>query len=134
VWKKASNGTSVEAVGDFALGWTSGASQFTHLFWMLFLTGLFSGWFNEVQSVFRHNHAQAGASPELRTLFYRLANLLHCPAFVVFVFDGSEKVARKRGKKVVKKPHWLTNDTKRLIEAFGFSWYTVSFTFVFVLV
>ncbi|KAI5982397.1 PIN domain-like protein [Pisolithus orientalis] len=69
---------------------------------------------------FRHGHAQCGQNPELRTLFYKLAHLYRTPADVLFVFDGPQKPAIKRGKKVVTIPPWLTTYFKDFASAFGF--------------
>ncbi|KIO00204.1 hypothetical protein M404DRAFT_153442 [Pisolithus tinctorius Marx 270] len=72
------------------------------------------------QHSFRHGHAQCGQNPELRTLFYKLAHLYHTPANILFVFDGLQKPAIKRGKKVVTIPPWLTTYFKDFASAFGF--------------
>ncbi|KAI6028392.1 PIN domain-like protein [Pisolithus orientalis] len=61
-----------------------------------------------------------GQNPELRTLFYKLAHLYHTPANILFVFNGPQKPAIKRGKKVVTIPPWLTTYFKDFASAFGF--------------
>ncbi|KAI5982619.1 hypothetical protein F5J12DRAFT_944644 [Pisolithus orientalis] len=61
-----------------------------------------------------------GQNPELRTLFYKLAHLYRTPADILFVFDGLQKPAIKRGKKVVTIPPWLTTYFKDFASAFGF--------------
>ncbi|KAJ7242309.1 hypothetical protein C8J57DRAFT_1526343 [Mycena rebaudengoi] len=43
---------------------------------------------------------------------------------VVFVFDGPGRPALKHGKRVIAKPHWLTDEFQVLIEVFGFYFYT----------
>ncbi|KAG1863922.1 PIN domain-like protein [Suillus tomentosus] len=76
---------------------------------------------HSVCAVFRINHAGAGKSPELRTLFFRLQTLLKLPLHAVFVFDGLERLPDK-GHKVRSSPHWLTRDFQRMLELFGFHW------------
>jgi holliday junction resolvase YEN1 len=90
------------------------------------LTPSISLWLMQCQSPFHYGHAQAGASPELRILFYRLARFLHFPVILLFVFDGEGRPSSKRGKKVTKTPNWLTERTQEMITLFGFHWYTVS--------
>ncbi|KAK0471670.1 PIN domain-like protein [Armillaria novae-zelandiae] len=65
-------------------------------------------------------HAQAGDSPELRTLLFRLAYLLRCTVIPVFVFDGALRPGIKRGKKVRTRAPWLEKHFKEMIRAFGF--------------
>ncbi|KAG1848955.1 PIN domain-like protein [Suillus subalutaceus] len=76
---------------------------------------------HSVCAVFRVNHAGAGKSPELRTLFFRLRTLLKLPLHAVFVFDGLKRLPDK-GRKVRSSPHWLTRDFQRMLELFGFDW------------
>ncbi|KAI6137809.1 PIN domain-like protein [Pisolithus tinctorius] len=64
--------------------------------------------------------SNCGQNPELRTLFYKLAHLYCTPANILFVFDGPQKPAIKRGKKVVTIPPWLTTYFKDFASAFGF--------------
>ncbi|KAH0832353.1 PIN domain-like protein [Lanmaoa asiatica] len=64
----------------------------------------------------------AGPSPELRTLFYRLAAVLSMPIHVFFVFDGRARPNLKRGARVHRKSHWLARPFQELLDAFGFSW------------
>ncbi|KAK0479341.1 PIN domain-like protein [Armillaria novae-zelandiae] len=65
-------------------------------------------------------HAQAGDSPELRTLLFCLAYLLRCTVIPVFVFDGALHPGIKRGKKVRTRAPWLEKHFKEMIRAFGF--------------
>ncbi|KAF8130008.1 PIN domain-like protein [Mycena galopus ATCC 62051] len=82
-------------------------------------------WLTQCQAVFYHpRHAQAGRSPELRTLFYKLVALHDAGAIVVFVFDGPDRPSIKRNKKVKAQPHWLVEEFQELIELFGFYSYT----------
>ncbi|KAG1845308.1 PIN domain-like protein [Suillus subalutaceus] len=76
---------------------------------------------HSVCAVFRMNHAGAGKSPELHTLFFRLGTLLKLPLHAVFVFDGLQRLPDK-GRKVRSSPHWLTHDFQRMLELFGFHW------------
>jgi Holliday junction resolvase YEN1 len=69
-----------------------------------------------------------GENPELRSLFYKLANLLRYPIMPIFVFDGSRRAANKRGVLVITKPHWLVKPLKEMLDLFGFLHYTVCTT------
>ncbi|KAG2110242.1 PIN domain-like protein, partial [Suillus discolor] len=80
-----------------------------------------SAWMHSVCAVFQFNHAGAGKSPELRTLFFRLVTLLKLPLHVVFVFDGLKRLPEK-GRMVRNSPHWLTHDFQDMLELFGFQW------------
>ncbi|EPQ55140.1 PIN domain-like protein, partial [Gloeophyllum trabeum ATCC 11539] len=77
-------------------------------------------WIMQCCMAFRRNHAQAGESPELRTIFHRLSHFSKYPLIAVFVFDGPGRPHRKRGKRVMTTPHWLTSGMQEMIEAFGF--------------
>ncbi|KAH9913405.1 PIN domain-like protein [Fomitopsis serialis] len=81
-------------------------------------------WFHQVQSTFAVGHAQSGENPELRTLFFWLARLLRLPIHAIFVFDGPERPAIKRGKRVVKMGHWMVDAMKNFIDAFGYEYCT----------
>ncbi|GJE95923.1 PIN-like domain-containing protein [Phanerochaete sordida] len=74
-----------------------------------------------------YQHAEhstkAGANPELRLLFFRLARLAKLPWLVLFVFDGRERPNVKRGSKMGKSgSHNLTQGFKEMIECFGMEW------------
>ncbi|KIP12163.1 hypothetical protein PHLGIDRAFT_21224 [Phlebiopsis gigantea 11061_1 CR5-6] len=69
-------------------------------------------------------YGQEGENPELRTIFFRLTRLLKLPFLPVFVFDGPMRPDVKRGKTIDKKPHWMVEGMKRMVEAFGFEWRT----------
>jgi hypothetical protein len=84
-----------------------------------------STWMHAICPVFQFNHAGAGQSLELRTLFHRLAAILAIPIHVFFVFDGGHRPTTKWGKKVKWKIHWLTHTFQELLDAFGFGWYEV---------
>lgn len=98
------------------------------------LTWHSSIWLNQTQAVFNHRglHAQAGENPELRVLYYRLARLLRLSVTAIFVFDGPKRPARKRGKQVRTKPHWLTEGFKELVAAFGFHSHLVATPFFYL--
>jgi Holliday junction resolvase YEN1 len=83
-------------------------------------------WFAEGQHAFKHGGAQSGSQPELKVVFSRLAGLLRLPVDVLFVFDGDQRPEVKRNTNVVKKAHWMTENAKLLIRAFGFSFYVAS--------
>ncbi|KAJ7630345.1 hypothetical protein FB45DRAFT_915247 [Roridomyces roridus] len=73
---------------------------------------------------FHANYGREGENPELRTLFFRCATLMHAPFLPLFVFDGPHRPAVKRGKKIRRESHKLTNGMKGIVEAFGFEWIT----------
>jgi Holliday junction resolvase YEN1 len=75
---------------------------------------------------FHANGGREGENPELRTLFFKCVQLTTSPFLPLFVFDGPKRPSMKRGKKVKGEAYWLTNGTKRMVEAFGFEWRTVS--------
>lgn len=70
------------------------------------LAHIVSLWMHGICAVFQINHAAAGKSPELRTLFFRLRTLLKLPLHAVFVFDGLGHLPDK-GHKVRSSPHWI---------------------------
>ncbi|KAF8556743.1 hypothetical protein OG21DRAFT_1602064 [Imleria badia] len=71
---------------------------------------------------FHAAYGREGENPELRTLFFRCCRLLQSPLLPLFVFDGPNRPAVKRGKRVGGNAHWLTQGMKNIIEAFGFEW------------
>jgi len=76
---------------------------------------------------------QIGLNPAIRNLYNRLCRQLQLPSVAIFIFDGPDRPSVKRGDTVNKsKVHYLTKYFQKLIEAFGFHWYTVgSFQFPF---
>ena len=78
-----------------------------------------------VCNVFTYNHAGAGESPEIRTIFYQLVTVLQMLLHAHFVFDGPQRPKLKRGKHVKSAPHFLTQCFQELISAFGFTWHDV---------
>ncbi|KAH9927787.1 PIN domain-like protein, partial [Fomitopsis serialis] len=80
-------------------------------------------WFHQIQNTFAIGHAQSGENPELRTLFFRLARLLRLPVHAIFVFDGPDRPAMKRGRRVVPTGHWMVGAMKCFIEAFGYGYW-----------
>jgi hypothetical protein len=75
-----------------------------------------------------HNprHVSSGANPEMRTLFYKFAHLLNSCIVPMFVFDGPARPPVKRSRLVRPGAHWLTDDLRELIDAFGFYSHQVS--------
>lgn len=63
---------------------------------------------------------------ELRTLFYRCSHMLRSPMLPLFVFDGPDRPAMKRGSLINREPHKMEPNLKLILEGFGFSWITVS--------
>ncbi|KIK32990.1 hypothetical protein CY34DRAFT_100436, partial [Suillus luteus UH-Slu-Lm8-n1] len=78
-------------------------------------------WMHSVCAVFQINHAGAGKSPELQTLFFRLWTLLKLPLHAVFIFDGLQHLPDK-GRNIRSSHHWLTRDFQCMLESFGFPW------------
>lgn len=76
--------------------------------------------------LFQAQAGRGGANPELRTLFFRLARLVALPVHPLFVFDGPERPAYKRGKLIQRSGNgagWVLSLAKRLIELFRFPWH-----------
>ncbi|KAJ5561511.1 XPG N-terminal [Penicillium sp. DV-2018c] len=75
--------------------------------------------------LFQVQAGRGGRNPELRTLFYRLLKLLALPVHPLFVYDGRQKPAFKRGKAVSgsygNAP--IIRRSKELIERFRFPWH-----------
>lgn len=86
-----------------------------------------SVWFEQCQQVTRGRaHAQSGQNPPLRTFIFRTARLKSFPVQVIFAYDGPERPALKRGQKVtMKKTHWMTKPTQRILDTFDIQWFTV---------
>ena len=94
-----------------------------------------STWFYECQAALSggngHIHAHAGLNPELRVLFFRLAELSRSTVQAVFVFDGPSRPKIKCGKAVRTHPHWLISRFEQLVRAFGFHCHNVCGVTVF---
>ncbi|KAL1675594.1 hypothetical protein EV122DRAFT_218177 [Schizophyllum commune] len=71
---------------------------------------------------FHAEYGKEGENPELRTLFFRCATLMHAPWLPLFVFDGPKRPSWKRGKRISKNNHALINGMKGIVEAFGYEW------------
>ncbi|KAJ7204476.1 PIN domain-like protein [Mycena pura] len=80
-------------------------------------------WMYQADRVISFSNAKAGPNPQLRVLFYRLAHLLSLPIRIVFVFDGPERPATKRGVHVLTQRHRLTAPFLELIREFGYHAY-----------
>lgn len=79
-----------------------------------------SGWI--FRACYRHGKTK---NPELSAIFARCARLLSIPVFPIFVFDGPGRPRTKRNKTVHGTEHWLTKDTKEMLDYFGFPWIQV---------
>jgi Holliday junction resolvase YEN1 len=75
---------------------------------------------------FHAAYGKEGENPELRTLFFRCANLMRAPFLPLFVFDGKFRPNEKRGKMIKKAPSKLVPGMKQIVESFGFEWREVS--------
>ncbi|KAI2722875.1 hypothetical protein CBS147332_3804 [Penicillium roqueforti] len=76
--------------------------------------------------LFQVQAGRGGRNPELRTLFYRLLKLLALPVHPLFVYDGRQKPAFKRGKAVSSRSYGsapIIKRSKDLIERFRFPWH-----------
>ncbi|OQE38586.1 hypothetical protein PENCOP_c008G01367 [Penicillium coprophilum] len=76
--------------------------------------------------LFQVQAGRGGRNPELRTLFYRLLKLLALPVHPLFVYDGRQKPAFKRGKAVSSRSYGsapIIKRSKDLIERFKFPWH-----------
>ncbi|KIK67753.1 hypothetical protein GYMLUDRAFT_791698 [Collybiopsis luxurians FD-317 M1] len=73
---------------------------------------------------FHAEYGKEGENPELRTLFFRCAQLLRQGFLPLFVFDGSLRPDIKRGKRINKSANKLTTGMQAIIEAFGFEYRT----------
>jgi hypothetical protein len=62
--------------------------------------------------------------------FNKLAAYLKCAVTLVFVFDGPERPAFKRGKNVRHLSPWWTDRAKDLIHYFGYHIHQVNSTLV----
>ncbi|KAJ7356604.1 hypothetical protein DFH08DRAFT_922005 [Mycena albidolilacea] len=71
---------------------------------------------------FHAAYGKEGENPELRTLFFRCANLMRAPFLPLFVFDGKFRPNEKRGKMIKKAPSKLVPGMKQIVESFGFEW------------
>ncbi|KAJ7924358.1 hypothetical protein B0H13DRAFT_1978057 [Mycena leptocephala] len=71
---------------------------------------------------FHAAYGKEGENPELRTMFFRCATLMHAPFLPLFVFDGPRRPNVKRGKKINRELHKLTPGMKQIVESFGFEW------------
>ncbi|KAJ5092909.1 hypothetical protein N7456_008770 [Penicillium angulare] len=76
--------------------------------------------------LFQVQASRGGKNPELRTLFFRLLKLLALPIHPLFVYDGGQKPAFKRGKAVSGRSNGnapIIRRSKDLIERFKFPWH-----------
>ncbi|KAJ7037386.1 hypothetical protein C8F04DRAFT_1092271 [Mycena alexandri] len=71
---------------------------------------------------FHAAYGKEGENPELRTMFFRCATLMHAPFLPLFVFDGPRRPNVKRNKKINRDLHKLTPGMKQIVESFGFEW------------
>ncbi|KAK7060357.1 hypothetical protein VNI00_001122 [Paramarasmius palmivorus] len=74
---------------------------------------------------FHAEYGKEGENPELRTLFFRCAELTNHGFLPIFVFDGPLRPKFKRGKRVnTTQQHALVTGMQAIIEAFGFEYRT----------
>ncbi|KAJ7093974.1 PIN domain-like protein [Mycena belliarum] len=76
-----------------------------------------SGWM--YRACYLHGNTE---SPELVALFSRCSRLYRLPFIPVFIFDGADRPAMKRGKVIRGNDHWLTAPFQRMLDGFGFDW------------
>ncbi|KAJ4479219.1 hypothetical protein J3R30DRAFT_3882938 [Lentinula aciculospora] len=73
---------------------------------------------------FHAEYGKEGENPELRTLFFRCAQLLSQGFLPLFIFDGPLRPDIKRGKRINKSANKLVTGMQAIIEAFGFEYRT----------
>ncbi|KAG7097326.1 hypothetical protein E1B28_004685 [Marasmius oreades] len=73
---------------------------------------------------FHAEYGKEGENPELRTLFFRCAQLTNHGLLPLFVFDGPKRPDFKRGKRICKSSHKLVSGMKGILDAFGFEYRT----------
>ncbi|KAG6327633.1 hypothetical protein ID866_11456, partial [Astraeus odoratus] len=82
-----------------------------------------SAWLSSAcRSLPQHRHSTK-KSPELRTIFFRLATISRMLVQAHFVFDGPSRPKVKRGGIAKTAPHFPMQHFRELIAAFGFSWH-----------
>ncbi|KAJ4466083.1 PIN domain-like protein, partial [Lentinula edodes] len=69
-------------------------------------------------------YGKEGENPELRTIFFRCAQLLSEGFLPLFVFDGPLRPGVKRGKRINKHGNKLVTGMQAMIESFGFEYRT----------
>ncbi|KAI9761542.1 MAG: hypothetical protein M4579_000933 [Chaenotheca gracillima] len=73
---------------------------------------------------FQTQSGKGGTNPALRTFYYRLLKLLSLSIQPLFVFDGPQRPAFKRNRRVATGSNSVLNlPTKRLLDLFGFPHY-----------
>ncbi|KAK7013550.1 hypothetical protein R3P38DRAFT_3206938 [Favolaschia claudopus] len=77
-------------------------------------------WMYQATTALNYRNTRRGSNSATQVLYYRLVALLHTAAVIVFVFDGPERRAIKRGTRVNPKGHPLTAMFCELIRCFGF--------------
>ncbi|KAJ7089347.1 PIN domain-like protein [Mycena belliarum] len=80
-----------------------------------------SGWM--YRACYLHGNTE---SPELVALFARCSRLFRLLYIPIFVFDGPNRPAMKRGKVIRGNDHWLTGPFQQMLDGFGFAWIMVS--------
>ncbi|KAJ3873050.1 PIN domain-like protein, partial [Lentinula edodes] len=71
---------------------------------------------------FHAEYGKEGENPELRTLFFRCAQLLSQGFLPLFIFDGPLRPDIKRGKRINKSANKLVTGMQAIIKAFGFEY------------
>lgn len=69
--------------------------------------------------LFHARQSVEGSNPILRLIFFRLLRLLSLPLSAVFVFDGPDRPAKKRGRIIGGRKHPLTGPLTEIIKACG---------------
>lgn len=90
------------------------------LYRIIFSFVFFSGFF------FKHNyHVARVKNAQLASIQTWINKLFNMTVLPIFVFDGPSRPVRKRGKLVHGNPHWLEEDFKVMLTAYGFQYHTV---------
>ncbi len=67
-------------------------------------------------------HGVPGEHPELLMALHKMLRLAGLPISVIFVQDGPDRPAVKRGVHVQTTPHFLLHGMKDFAQALGFKW------------
>lgn len=78
--------------------------------------------------IYKQNyHSSQTKNAQLASLHANLHKILNMTLLPVFVFDGPSRPKVKRKKVVPGNSHWLENDFKELLTAYGFPFWVVRY-------
>lgn len=77
--------------------------------------------------MYKHNfYPSQTKNAQLASLHANLHKIFNMTLLPIFVFDGNSRPKTKRNKSVCGNAHWLENDLKELLTAYGFPYHQVS--------